>query len=1133
MKHYPIGPNETKRLHALESIASAETQSNQALQAVCRTAERLFGVPIVLVSLVETDHQWFAAKCGLTIDRTAREISFCAHAICRDEVLVVEDARLDERFSDNPLVTGAPGIRFYAGAPLIFEEGVRIGTLCLIDRRPRALSNEDRERLIDLAAVVTSILQLNRSRADALTDNAEQKARQEALAVTNKSLTESKGRLSHWTRLSSDWIWETDADHRFTFVEGDSVAHRLDFAAWIGGRRWEILGDTTEDQLVWKRYRAMVEGQQPIREFCFSTKRTDGETIVVEINADPVFNDQQDFIGYRGISRDVTNREELLKRLKRAELIANETQHAIIITDEFARVTWTNPAFTTMTGYGLNEVKGRTPGSVLQCAETCQETVKAIRTALRRGEGIRTTILNQAKNGERYWLDIEIRPVRDADGRLEGFIALENDVTAWINETNRKSAVFENATAGIVIHNASGATVDCNQEALRILGVTADQLLGRTVTDPAWHLVNEHGEPLSFHEAPAVRALTGDTPVRNQIVGVRHADGRCRWLRANAQVFLVDANERQVLVSFTDVTEEEDARREIEKGRELLSSIIETIPDAVAAYDADDRLLLCNSAYKQFYSTSAPAIETGTPFSDILRYGLARGQYKDAGRSESERERWLADRLRRHRDPKPETMLQHLDDGRWLQVRERLSPSGIIVGVRTDITAIKRAEERIRIASESDHLTGLANRNAFLQRFKRTLEGGRHNDRKGVVALIDLDHFKDLNDTSGHDVGDAFLQQISERLQGAVRPNDTVARLGGDEFALLLPGITDRSQAKTVIARLIANVTRPLSVGGKQIDPQMSVGVAMYPEDGKDVTTLLKNADIAMYERKKSGRNGITIFDQQQKQQLSRRNYVAECLREVLRTDGLDVAFQAQVDLQTGRHLGFEALARWSHQQETISPAEFIPISDEFGLSADIDLQVLKKSLKRIRLLKDAGLDPGRVAVNLGTLTLRDTALPERVKDLLDKHGLNASDIEIEVTESVMIGRGHEKVKGNLLSLQRLGVSVALDDFGTGYASLTHLKDFCVDKIKIDRAFVSEIASDRSDEMIVKTIISLARSLNIRVVGEGIETEVQAKMLAGYGCHAGQGFRFHRPDVCLESIGRYLKGSVSPPTGGA
>lgn len=1117
----PLPANEAERLAYLRRVGKTTKDKKPALQALCESASRLFQVPIALVSLVEEHHQWFEARCGLSIDQTSREVSFCTHAIMHDEVMVVEDARLDDRFNTNPLVTGAQGVRFYAGAPLILERNIRVGTLCLIDTVAREFSAEDCSRLAGLAAVVGEILQLNLKNAEVSKENVAIRDEHTLLFDANRSLVSLKNRLTHWTRLSSDWIWETDRDHRFTFVEGDAETHRIDFSKWIGRTRWEVATQKLSQSELWTEYRKLVDQQKPIRDFCFRMYRDDGKPIVAEVSGDPVFDGKGEFAGYRGVTRDVTKREDVLKRLQIAELIARETKHAIIITDHRGRITWTNPAFTEITGYEPEEALGRTPGSLLQCSETSPNTVQEIRAALRAARGIRTEILNKGKDGRRYWLDLEIRPVLRQDGSVEGFIALENDVTDRVNEHNRKNAIFENATAGIVIHDEEGNTVDCNREAASILGLSRDQLLGRTAMDSEWHLVGQDERTLQASQVPSSLALQTGLPVRNQIVGVRRGDGVPRWLRANAQVFQVGADRKHVLVSFTDVTDEETMRKEASRTQDLLATIIETIPDAIAAFDQGDKLVLFNSAYREFHKSAAAAISIGADFSDIVRHGLSVGQFVDAGKTYAAKEQWLTERLEHHRKAGHDILLQLLDSGRWLQVKERRSDSGVTVGVCTDVTAMKLAEERIRSASELDHLTGLFNRSTFIRRFQNT---ARTNPTAGLaVALLDLDHFKELNDTLGHDVGDQYLIRISQRLVEAVRPEEVVSRLGGDEFAVMLVGCDSKAVAETRMQKLLQEVSKPLSLNGKRIEPQMSLGVALCPEDGEEVIDLLKNADIAMYERKKSGRNGVTVFEPYQKQQFARKAQIADCLRDVVRSGMLDVAFQGQVDLKTGRHTGFEALVRWNQPGIHLSPAEFIPIADEFGLSAELDAQILAKSLAQLRLLKDMGHSTGKVAVNLGTMTLRDVTLKQKVAALLQDSRLEPSDLEVEVTENVMIGRGHERVQSNLIALRSMGVSIALDDFGTGYASLTHLKAFPIDKIKIDRSFISEITQSESDNLIVSTLIALGNALGMKVIAEGVETEAQRKALSEYGCAAGQGYWFHRPETSLTHIDSYLR----------
>ncbi|MCC5973115.1 MAG: EAL domain-containing protein, partial [Rubellimicrobium sp.] len=647
----------------------------------------------------------------------------------------------------------------------------------------------------------------------------------------------------------------------------------------------------------------------------------------------------------------------------------------------------------------------------------------------------------------------------------------------------------------------------------------------RAATDATWELVDRSGRRIAADEVPAMRALRTGQVIRNQVVGLRDGRDEHRWLQVNAQPFTVDQNKTRIVVTFTDITAQELARRDAESTSELLSTIVETIPDAVAAYDAEGRLVFFNAALSALYSKSADAIRLGARLEDILRAGLANGQYPAAGDTIEEQEAWLARRLALHKSPPETPVLQHLDDGRWLQIRERVSKSGLIVGIRSDITALKAAENRVRVAAERDALTGLVNRKTFAERMEATLETLQAGDGSGAVVVLDIDNFKDVNDTLGHNGGDAFLQEVATRLTENCRAGDTIARLGGDEFALLLPPeVYSRSLALSTVSAIVERVCAPLDIAGRRLYPKMSAGVVLYPDDGRTAADLLKNADVAIYARQHEGRNGVSLYDPALKQQLSRRSELSARLREAIANDQVDVAFQAQVNLHTGEHVAFEALARWCLDGTMISPSEFVPIAEEFSMAKELDRLILRKSAALLARLKARGYEPGRVAINLSTDTLGDPLLVTTVGSVLEPHGITFNDLEIEVTECVVIERSHEKIRANLAETRERGALVALDDFGTGYASLRHLKTLRVDTLKIDQTFVRGVLRDRGDATIVKAIINIARSLNIGVVAEGIESERQALFLASQGCRIGQGYLFHKPESDIEELVRHLDG---------
>lgn len=1125
---YPVAENENERLGEVRQLGIMHSLPEAHFDAVCRLATQIFDVPIALVTLVDEDQQWFKAECGLDIDSTSRDVSFCNYTILTDDLFVVPDAASDQRFCENPLVLGDPGIRFYAGAPLIIREGIRLGAFCIIDRVPRVLSPEQIGQLRDLANIVTAGLSLTKARSELFTENQRRRDNEELLEEKNATLRRMQERIHDWVRMSSDWAIETDANYRITSVIGSTDAVIGDLNHWEGQYLCEALAGDGCGNACASELASAFSQFQSLNGFKVLLHQENSTRSAIEINAKPVFDRGGVFNGYRGTVRDITQREDELRRLWQAEIIAQQTQYGIIITDPEGVIEWVNPGFVEITGFDLPEVKGLKPGSFLQFEETDTQTVREIAQALANGEGIRRTILNRRKNGMPWWVDIDIRPIFADGGEISGFAAIQCDITAFVEEKSRKEAFFENATAGIVIHDESGRPIECNEEALRILGLTRDQLIGGGTKSWNWTLVDCIGSILKPEHIPAARVLFNDETIHDEIVGIREDNKDLRWIRVSAQTFKSGTHKRRYsLVSFVDITEEENQSRSLQHTRELLTSIIDTMPDAVFVYDESDKFSFANSLYKELFPHVDEAQRQGLSFEDTVRMGIERQTFQNIGSDQTEVSRWLQMRIENHRRGDATPISVALDSGKWVQIREQRAASGATIGVATDITSLKNAEEKIRIVSEQDGLTGLVNRNTFLRDFNQALHGKRRDDGHGVVALIDLDHFKDLNDTLGHDVGDAFLKEISRRLLEATRTSDVVARLGGDEFALLLPGVTCRSSANQVLQAIVDKIAAPIDLAGKIVHPRMSVGVSIYPEDGNNVTELLKNADIAMYAAKKGGRNGIAFFEPSQREQISRRTFVSERLREAIRDEMLDVAFQAQFHVNTGGHVGFEALARWRFSGEQISPGEFIPIAEEFGCAFELDLQILNKSLLVIKRLKDAGYRPGLVAVNLGALSLRDETLSLRVANLLADTGLLPSDLEIEVTESVILGRDNERVKRNLNAFRALGIRIALDDFGTGYASLTHLKNFKVDKIKIDQGFVSGLTFDKGDEAIVRTIINLGRAFDIQITAEGIETFQQKEMLAAFGCHTGQGYLFHRPETNFESIIRYLNTTLS------
>lgn len=427
-----------------------------------------------------------------------------------------------------------------------------------------------------------------------------------------------------------------------------------------------------------------------------------------------------------------------------------------------------------------------------------------------------------------------------------------------------------------------------------------------------------------------------------------------------------------------------------------------------------------------------------------------------------------------------------------------------------DITRRKDYEARIKFLANYDALTGLPNRNLLNERVTQEITEAEIQASQFTLMFLDLDHFKDVNDSLGHRYGDRLLVELTRRFQNLVRPEDTICRLGGDEFVFLLAG-ADHDVAKEVVERLLKAIEQPLVIDQYQLTITASVGIAIYPEDGLDIESLQRNADVAMYRTKKESRNGYRFFSHQMQIQTSRHLQLVNALRQAISLGQLVVYYQPQMDITTQRLVGVEALLRWQHPQfGAVSPAEFIPLAESSGLIITIGSWVLEQAVQQIQLWQQAGIADICVSVNLSSVQFRDPELPALVKAILQRYQVLPPSLELELTEGVGL-EDPEGAVSMMDALDQLGVRLSIDDFGTGYSSLSYLKKFKVYKLKIDQTFVRDISTDDEDKAIVIAIIQLARSLGLKTIAEGVETAEQKAFLQAHGCDEIQGYHLSKP----------------------
>jgi diguanylate cyclase (GGDEF)-like protein len=439
------------------------------------------------------------------------------------------------------------------------------------------------------------------------------------------------------------------------------------------------------------------------------------------------------------------------------------------------------------------------------------------------------------------------------------------------------------------------------------------------------------------------------------------------------------------------------------------------------------------------------------------------------------------------------------------------------VAVFHDITEIKEKEERIQYQAYHDGLTGLPNRVLLKDRMRVAMLHAERHRRRMAVLFLDLDNFKTINDSLGHALGDRLLVAVAARVSGLVRTGDTVSRLGGDEFVVLMDGLEDEHEPVHLAQRVIEAMEQPFVLDGHELYITPSLGITVFPEDGDDPDTLIRNADLAMYQAKEQGRNRYRLFTAQMNERAQTRLALEKDIRKGLAEQEFFLHYQPRLDIAGDTVLGMEALARWQRNGETVSPAEFIPVCEETGLILPLGEQLLDLACSQVRECLAGDM---RVSVNFSARQFQRADLVPQVERTLARHRMPPTALEMEITESVLLADLADTTR-KLHELHDMGVRIAIDDFGTGYSSLAYLKHFPIDVLKIDRSFVIGLARNQGDTGIIRTITQLAANFHMRVVAEGVETAEQLDVLRGMHCHEIQGYYFSRP-LPLEELRAFL-----------
>ena len=725
------------------------------------------------------------------------------------------------------------------------------------------------------------------------------------------------------------------------------------------------------------------------------------------------------------------------------------------------------------------------------------------------------------KDGSPLWVDRTVSLARDAAGKPLYFIRIIMDISqrkraeeVVARERALLRTIIDSLPDYIYVKDTSGRFQLGNEAWLKARGRTVEEVAGKTVFEL---FSGELAESMAAEDQAIVNSGTPLLDVEQRVV-VRARDGTLgaeRWSsKTKVPMRDVDGNISGIIGISRDITERKEAEASLRYSEERYRDVFEASPLPMWVWD-DEKLV--------FLAVNEAAISHyGYTRDEFLRMNVrdiwAPGEqtrYEESLRDRSHTQTLLLQRKHRTKDGRvidvEATARQFMQDGHpvWLTLIN-------------DITERKLAEERLLHLAHYDVLTSLPNRVLFYDRLKQALAQAKRNQWIIGVMFIDVDRFKNVNDTLGHAVGDRLLQQVSERLIRSVRAGDTVGRLGGDEFAIVLSDLSSAQDANLIAQKIMVSFKEPLKLAGVELYVTASIGITLYPDDSTDQETLIKNADAAMYRAKDVGRNSYRFYTPEMNARALEHLSLENSLRGALERDEFVLYYQPKASVADGSIAGVEALLRWQHPDRgLVSPGEFMPVLEETGLIVPVGEWVLKAVCEQIRTWRRAGIAPVPVAVNFSPRQFASRDLGDTIKRVLDEQQVDPRLIEVEITESSLMSN-LEDTALILKYVGDLGVGLSIDDFGTGYSSLAYLKRFPFDVLKVDRSFVKDLTTDADDATITRALISMAHNLGLKVVAEGVETEDQLAFLVEHGCDEIQGFYFSRP-LIPEECGSWIK----------
>jgi len=671
--------------------------------------------------------------------------------------------------------------------------------------------------------------------------------------------------------------------------------------------------------------------------------------------------------------------------------------------------------------------------------------------------------------------------------------------------------VLDALPVGVWVADGDGTLVLGNAASRKIWGQTPAAGTLQNGGLKGW--LKDTGKRMEWSDWGLARALARGESTGNQVIDIESCDGsRKTILESAAPILSTDGEVLGAISLYEDITEQRALAETLRESEARYRALFENSIDAILLTRPGGAILAANDAACRLLGYGE----------DDLR-ALGRADIVDRT---DPRAQALVDAAG-HASPAHGEVRLRCKDGDLVPVefacatfgdRNAQACTSLII---RDITDRKRAEEHIEYLAYHDELTGIPNRAHFHRAFEHALATTQRYGLRCALMLVDLDRFKNINDTIGHEGGDQLLKQVAARLRACLRDSDLIARLGGDEFVILMLDASTVEAVNAVALKILEATSRPLLIDDQEYLITASIGISTYPHDGNDLQTLLKNSDVAMYRAKESGKNGFQYFSPEMNVYTRERLSIESALRRGLERKEFTVHFQPKVRVSSRTVAGMEALVRWRNPEKGLmQPSEFIPIAEETGIVVQIGDWVLEEACRNGQTLRKSGHISLRVSVNLSVRQLFDQGFAQRVADILVRTGFPAESLELEITES-MVMRDAERAVKLLQALRDTGVRLAIDDFGTGYSSLAYLKRFPIDCVKIDRSFIRDLPEDRDDASITRSIIAMAHNMKLDVVAEGVETPEQLEFLHAYGCDEIQGFLFSEP-LAADAFERFL-----------